>query len=125
MGMRDVTHAHQTNETQLNKSGIIEVRAKSEESAVMNRVLISLGCIISVLSAAGAHAFAPTTDLLKIKGYSPQTVDVIYTQTKRMEWKNPPAPTMTPEERFYHNVIINDWTGNFDAFGSRIIRERQ
>ncbi len=72
-----------------------------------------------------SHAAKPDPELLKIRGYSPETVLTTVVQSRRQEWVEPPPPERTPWQQFRRNIYINDWTGNFDPFGSHIIRERQ
>jgi hypothetical protein len=72
-----------------------------------------------------ASALAPEPDLLKIKGFSPEVIQVTETQRSRQEWRTPQAPTLSPMGRFVHNIYYNDWIGSLDAFGDSIIRNRQ
>ena len=72
-----------------------------------------------------ANAYAPNPDLLKVKGYSPETISAITTQASRQQWQAPDAPARTPKEQVKRNIFINDWAGNFDPFASIRIRERQ
>ncbi len=81
-------------------------------------------CVMASYPGVSA-AYAPEHSLLEIKGFSPETVNIIETQTDRMEWKRPSPPERPPSKQFLRNVFINDWTGNFDPFGSHILRERQ
>ncbi len=79
--------------------------------------------LAGTLLAGHALAYAPESDLLKIKGYSPETVDIAATQRNRQEWREPPAPKLTPVGRFFHNIYYGNWTGSMDEFGSSVIRE--
>ncbi len=90
----------------------------------MGPKVISALALLGLL-AGSAHAYAPHPELLDIMGFSPQTVEVIETQTYRDEWKQPPPRKRTVEQQLYRNIWINDWTGSLDPFGSGIIRERQ
>ncbi len=72
-----------------------------------------------------AFAFAPEPDLMKIKGYSPEIINTMQTQRSRQEWRQPPAPVLSPVERFFHNIYYNEWTGSIDEFGSQVIRSKQ
>ncbi|MDX2084209.1 MAG: hypothetical protein SFZ03_02335 [Candidatus Melainabacteria bacterium] len=67
-------------------------------------------------------AYAPEADLMKIKGYSPETIQSASLQRSRQEWRQPAPPRMTPKEKFFHNLYYNNWTGGVDDFGSQIIR---
>lgn len=85
--------------------------------------LMLSGLLITGLSLQQASAYAPEGDLMRIKGYSPLLIDTTATQRSRQEWREPQAPERTPIENFVHNIWYNNWTGNFDEFGSTIIRE--
>jgi len=76
------------------------------------------------IGANAARAYAPEPDLMKIKGYSPEIIDVTETQRSRQEWREPPAPTLSPVEKFFHNIYYNNWTGSVDDFGSEVIRDK-
>jgi hypothetical protein len=93
----------------------------------MKQSLLSalVAMILMGISQPAAHAFAPEPDLMKIKGYSPEVVHTTEIQRSRQEWRNPPAPRLTPFERFLSNIYYNDWTGSLDEFGSQVIRYRQ
>lgn len=87
-------------------------------------LMAACGLALSVLLIAGnAFAYAPEDQLLETKGYSPSLIDTISKQRSRQEWREPSAPRRTPMENALHNIYNNDWTGSFDEFGSRIIRE--
>jgi hypothetical protein len=75
-----------------------------------------------VASHGLAFGYAPEPDLMKIKGYSPEIIKTTDVQRSRQEWRQPPAPDMTPKERFFHNIYYNNWTGSVDEFGSSVIR---
>ncbi len=94
-------------------------------SIKLNEILLGAFLLLALLSTGTGWAYAPEPVLLDIKGYSPEIIDTIQTQTDRMEWRQPQPPARTPKERFLHNIFINDWTGNFDPFGSHVLRERQ
>ena len=84
--------------------------------------LVVAGLIVSAV-ALPSLAYGPETDLLAIKGYSPETIRVTTTQRSRQEWKEPAPPRRTPVENFWHNLYYNNWTGSFDDFGRSIIRD--
>ncbi len=75
-----------------------------------------------VMLAQSAMAFAPEGDLMKIKGYSPELIQVADKQRSRQEWRTPSIPKQGNKERFLHNIYYGDWTGSMDDFGSGIIR---
>jgi hypothetical protein len=77
-----------------------------------------------VMDAGQALAYAPEGDLMKVKGFSPEVIQLTETQRSRQEWKTASAPKMSPTERFIHNIYYGDWTGDIDEFGSGIIREK-
>lgn len=95
------------------------MRRKNEWMVTAFTVL--LGCM---MSGNAAMAFAPEPDLMKIKGYSPEVIYTSQTTRSRMEWRVPPVPTLSPLERFIHNIYYNQWIGSMDEFGSQIIRYR-
>lgn len=74
-------------------------------------------------AASVAHAYAPEGDLMKIKGYSPEVIEVTDIQRSRQEWRQPAAPKRTPVEKFFHNIYYGDWMGGVDAFGNGVIRD--
>ena len=91
----------------------------------MMKTVISAAVAVGVLMGMGqAFAYAPEGDLMKIKGYSPEIIDVTDTQRSRQEWREPPAPEHPPLEKFFHNIYYNEWTGSVDEFGSGIIRSK-
>jgi hypothetical protein len=77
----------------------------------------------SLSVAASAWAYAPESDLLKIKGYSPEVIQTADTQRSRQEWREPSAPKLSPVARFFHNIYNGNWTGDVDEFGSTVIRD--
>lgn len=85
--------------------------------------MLAAGLVMSCVAVQQASAYAPEGDLMRIKGYSPLIIDTANTQRSRQEWREPQAPERTPFENFFHNVWYNNWTGNFDEFGSTVIRE--
>ena len=89
---------------------------------------VSMGVASILLNAAvalPALAYAPEPELMQLKGYSPEVVSTAQDQRKRQEWRQLGVQTMTPMERFWHNIMYNNWTGSVDPFGSQILRERQ
>ncbi len=85
--------------------------------------MLAVGVMVATINAA--QAYAPENDMLHIKNYSPETVQMISTQRSRQEWREPPAAKRTPMENFFHNIYYNDWTGSYDDFGSTIIRGKK
>lgn len=77
---------------------------------------------LMMLGGGLAQAYAPESDLMEIKGYSPGLIEAINTQRSRQEWREPEAPKRTTVEQFFHNVYYNNWTGSVDPFGSGVIR---
>jgi hypothetical protein len=71
-----------------------------------------------------AFSYAPEVEQMKIKGYSPMMIKMVQDQRNRQEGRDSVSPTLTPAERFFHNIYYNDWTGSIDNFGSEVIRER-
>ena len=69
-------------------------------------------------------AYAPENDLMKIKGYSPEVIQLTETQRSRQEWKEASAPKLGPVERFFHNIYYGEWTGDIDQFGSGVLRDK-
>ncbi len=94
-------------------------------STKSNFKLLSTLLILTSLCAGISSAYTPDPVLLKTKGFSPETIQTIKTQSSRMEWDRPEDPARSPKQQFLRNIFINDWTGNFDPFGSHKIRERQ
>ncbi|MGE0201074.1 MAG: hypothetical protein AB7P76_08910 [Candidatus Melainabacteria bacterium] len=93
----------------------------------MNRMakLLSIAAIAAAAcTGMAAWAYAPEEDLMQIKGYSPEVVELANTQRSRQEWRKPAPPPEKPLEKFFHNIYYNNWTGSFDDFGSEIIRNR-
>ncbi len=90
----------------------------------------SLGLGLSAIVLAGialggqALAYSPENDLMKIKGFSPEVINLTETQRSRQEWKEASAPRLGPVERFFHNIYYGDWTGDIDQFGSAILRDK-
>lgn len=83
----------------------------------------ALALLVAGLSAgASAWAYAPESDLLKIKGYSPEVIQTASTQRSRQEWREPPAPKLSPTARFFRNIYNGNWFDTVDEFGSGIIR---
>lgn len=83
------------------------------------------GCMtLHPLMAGMALAYAPEAELLKTKGYSPEIINTMEAQRSRQEWRQPPAPILSPIKRFMHNIYYNEWTGSIDEFGAQVLRER-
>lgn len=83
---------------------------------------LALGVAVAALWTAQALAYAPENDLMKIKGYSPETIQAMDTQRSRQEWREPVAPKRGPVQKFFHNVYYGNWIGDVDEFGSQVIR---
>ncbi len=84
----------------------------------------AMGTLLVMLAVGTqALAYAPESDLMKIKGYSPETIAVTDQQRSRQEWRQPSTPAMTPTEKFFHNIYYGDWIGDIDDFGNSKIRE--
>lgn len=81
--------------------------------------------VVAVCTAATGWAYTPEKEFLQLKGYSPELIDTAHTQRFRQEWRYPPPPYRTPRRQMLRNVVINDWFGNKDPFGSYKIREKQ
>lgn len=93
---------------------------------LVSKTLIASGLFLSMASIGlgqSAFAFAPEGDLMKIKGFSPEVIQVTSQQRSRQEWREPAIPKQRPMERFFHNVYYGEWTGGIDEFGSQVIRE--
>jgi hypothetical protein len=90
----------------------------------IHHIVMGAALLMGVTYNTVAFGFAPEPDLMKIKGYSPETINITQTQRNKQEWRAPHAPNMSPMERFFHNIYFNDWTGNIDEFGSQIIRNK-
>lgn len=88
---------------------------------VLGATILLLGGLF-ILSGNQALAYAPEGDLLKIKGYSPEVIEISNAQRSRQEWKEPSPPKQSPTERFFHNIYYGDWTGPVDSFGSGVMR---
>jgi hypothetical protein len=86
-----------------------------------HKILALLGFMSLMLPTM---AYTPDEELMQVKGYSPELITVTDTQRSRQEWKQPVTPTLSPKQRFLHNIFYNNWTGSVDEFGSQIIRER-
>lgn len=84
---------------------------------------VAFGLAVVAMSGVQAFAYAPEGDLLKVKGYSPEVIQLTESQRSRQEWREASPPSQTPMERFFHNVYYGDWTGSVDPFGSQIIRD--
>ena len=68
-------------------------------------------------------AFAPESDLMKIKGYSPEVILATDQQRSRQEWRNPTVSKRSPTEKFFHNLLYGNWTAGIDDFGNQVIRQ--
>ena len=86
--------------------------------------LAATGILMALLAVTGSQAFAygPEGDLLKIKGYSTETIQAVDIERSRMEWRQPAAPRMSPKEKFFHNIYYGDWIGEVDDFGNTTMR---
>ena len=87
------------------------------------RTPLLLTLVTGLLMSGAAYAYAPESDLMELKGYSPEVVKVAEKQRSRQEWRQPQAGTLTPMKRFFHNVYYGKWTEGFDEFGSQVIRD--
>ena len=79
--------------------------------------------MLGMMSANAALAYSPEGDLMEVKGYSPEVIELANRQRSRQEWRQAPAPKHSPVEKFFHNIYYGDWTGNVDGFGERVLRE--
>jgi hypothetical protein len=86
-------------------------------------ILLAVGLMGGGILLQDAKAFVPNDDLMNTKGYSPEVIFFTQRQRVRQEWKERPAPVMTPKEKFFHNIYNNQWTGSFDEFGEQILKE--
>lgn len=91
---------------------------------MMSKVLNISVVLLALLCVGGqAMAYAPESELMKIKGYSPETIETADKQRSRMEWRQASSPTLTPREKFFHNIYYGNWIGDFDDFGNTVIRD--
>lgn len=88
------------------------------------RLALVAGMLAGMVTGGQALAFSPEGDLMKIKGFSPEVIQLTDSQRSRQEWKESSAPKLSPTERFFHNIYYGDWTGDIDQFGSSVIREK-
>jgi hypothetical protein len=105
-----------------------KLKVRSEGMMLKKEKSLGLGlCMVALAGLAlvgQAMAYTPENDLMKIKGYSPEVIQLTETQRSRQEWKEASAPKLGPVERFIHNIYYGDWTGDIDQFGSSVIREK-
>lgn len=83
---------------------------------------LNAGLLFASLLQQPALAYSPEGDLMKVKGYSPELIQMTDTQRSRQEWKQAAMPTKTPVEHFFHNIYYGEWTGGVDDFGSQVLR---
>jgi|GEM_PF-1888418 len=99
----------------------------SDRTVALGVSILGAG-LVSILSwvalANPVFAYAPENDLMKIKGYSPEVIQLTETQRSRQEWKEASAPKLGPVERFFHNIYYGEWTGDIDQFGSGVLRDK-
>jgi hypothetical protein len=89
------------------------------------KFILAVSCLLAgSVTAQSALAFSPENDLMQLKGYSPEVIQLTGLQRNRQEWKEAPAPKLSPTERFFHNIYYGDWTGDIDQFGSSVLREK-
>ena len=86
-------------------------------------VLLTVSIGMGLLFSSKCFAFAPDSDLMKIKGYSPEVIQVADQQRSRQEWREPSTLRQSPVERFFHNVYYGEWTEGVDDFGSQVLRK--
>jgi hypothetical protein len=107
-----------------------QLNGRFDTMTMFHRTALSKASVLAIMvglmgaTALPALAFEPDRDLLSIKGYSPENIDLIDVQRSRQEWKEPAPPLRTPAQQFWHNVWNNDWTGSVDTFGRSVIREQ-
>jgi hypothetical protein len=92
----------------------------------LQKQIFSLGLLVGAATLGLNHAalaFAPEGDLLEVKGYSPELVQLTDQQRSRQEWRSPSIPKQTPVEKFFHNIYYGEWTESVDDFGSQVLRD--
>lgn len=97
---------------------------KNKSGHLRLATVLGAGLVAGMMLGAQAWAYSPENDLMKIKGFSPEVIQLTETQRSRQEWKEASAPKLGPVERFIHNVYYGDWTGDIDQFGSGILRDK-
>ncbi|MEM0951994.1 MAG: hypothetical protein AAGI66_07620 [Cyanobacteria bacterium P01_H01_bin.74] len=70
-----------------------------------------------------AHAYNPDANLLQVKGYSPEVVEITNQQRSKQEWKAPAIRRRSPKETLLHNIYKGNWTEGYDGFGAYVIRD--
>jgi hypothetical protein len=85
----------------------------------------ALGALVFLSGLPGslALAYAPENDLMKVKGFSPEMIEITNGQRSRQEWKQAAPPRKSPAERFIHNVYYGEWINSIDEFGSNVMRD--
>jgi hypothetical protein len=86
-------------------------------------IAFSVGLLLSGMVQNQALAYAPEGDLMKVKGYSPELIQLTSGQRSRQEWKQAAPPKKSPTERFMHNIYYGEWINNVDEFGAQVIRD--
>jgi hypothetical protein len=69
-----------------------------------------------------SYAVTPEVETMELKGYSPDTIDLVMHARSQAEWRGIPAPRRSPVEMVLYNLIHNDWTGTLDQPGYSVIR---
>ena len=83
-------------------------------------IMALLAVIPASFAFEGLH---PDSDLLKVKGYSPEVIYHTGRQTLRQEWQPQQTPYRSKWEQLRRNLWRNDWTGALDEFGSPSLSE--
>jgi hypothetical protein len=91
-------------------------------SLSLKSALFMLALGMGLLFSAKSFAFAPDSELMKIKGYSPEVIRLADQQRSRQEWREPSTVRQSPVERFFHNVYYGEWTDGVDDFGAQVLR---
>ena len=86
-------------------------------------IAFSMGILLSGMLANQAFAYAPEGDLMKVKGYSPELIELTSGQRSRQEWKQAAPPRKSTTERFFHNIYYGEWMGSVDEFGAQVLRD--
>jgi hypothetical protein len=91
-------------------------------SLPLKSALLTVTLGMGLLFSAKCFAYAPDSELMKIKGYSPEVIQVADQQRSRQEWREPSTIRQSPVERFFHNIYYGEWTNGVDDFGNQVIR---
>jgi hypothetical protein len=78
--------------------------------------------VVVVSGANFAQAFSPEIETLDLKGYSPETIEIVMANRSRNEWRGMATRKRTPSEKFWYNFIHGEWVGDLDEPGYQIIR---